>query len=172
MSDFATFIILLLILFAFFRFREYYQTELRFKYYDIQRKFEKNPLFKNVFIFREPGQYKTDGVISAEFKNYHVSVSIKEGKTLEISVKAYTLGDNQASVTIIWEPVRLAYNSITHIAEHLVRQTSDILLAESNTKYDNDTLSVSYKGEIPVQKSREYKKDLDDWFKTTHNYYD
>lgn len=172
MGDIGPIIFLIVIIVLFFRFSKYYKTELRYRFYEVQKEFERNSSYKNVFIFREPGQYKTDGTITAEFKNYHISVTIKGDKTLHASLKAYTLGDNQASVIIEWEPIRLAYSSMTHIAGHLVRQTSEILSSESNIKYDGKTLSVSYKRDIPIQKKREYERDLDSWFRTTHNYYD
>jgi hypothetical protein len=172
MSDIGPIIFLIVIIIVFVRFNKYYKTELRYKYLEVQKEFEKTPSFKNVFIFREPGQLKTNGTISAEFKNFHISIQITGDTKLEISLKAYTLGDNQPSVLVNWEPVYLAYNSLDHVAKNLVSQTSEILSSESKTKYDRYTISVSYKREIPIKKRREYSKDLDDWFRTTNNYYD
>lgn len=164
MSDFVTIILCIILVIAVFQLRKWYLKEHRFRYFEIQKSFTDNHDFKNVGIFEE--------TIVADFKIYHITVTIKEDNGLKLSLYAYAFKNGKPSINIAWEPIRTAYNSLSYIGLHVVSQTAQILSEESQLEHNHLILSISYSRAIPIQKRKEYDRDLESWFRTTNNYYD
>jgi len=115
-----TIIVYILVVIFLFIFIKNKKRELRYKYHEIPKAFEKSSLFKEVYT----GAIEINGTITAKFNNYTMYFKIIDGKFLNISLKAYA--ENRRQVNIIWEPITVSDHTIQHIATNLINQSTNV----------------------------------------------